>query len=148
MAWGCAIQTQLHRILLLQKKALRIIFHTHFRSHTDNLFFENNILKVSDIHLFQLGQFMYKLNKDDLPAIFSNMFCKNSSVHDYPTRQRNSYHLPPTRTLLAKNSFVFSGPVYWNSLPNDFKESPSVNIFKHKLKKMLICQYFTHTSQD
>ena len=101
LAWGCAIQTQLHRILLLQKKALRIIFHTHFRSHTDNLFFENNILKVSDIHLFQLGQFMYKLNKDDLPVIFSNMFCKNSSVHDYPTRQRNSYHLPQTRTLLC-----------------------------------------------
>ena len=141
IAWGCAIQTQLNRILLLQKKALRIIFQTHYRSHTDILFFENNILKVGDIYLFQLSQFMFKLSKDDLPAIFSNMFRTNASVHYYPTRQRQYYHLPLTRTLFAKNSFVFSGPAYWNSLPQDFKESPNINIFKRKLKKMLILQY-------
>ena len=38
-AWGCATQAQIHRILLLQKKALRIIFQTQFRAHTDILFF-------------------------------------------------------------------------------------------------------------
>ena len=147
IAWGCAIQTQLNRILLLQKKALRIIFQTQFRSHTDILFFENNILKVKDIYVFQLGQFMFKLSKDDLPAIFSDMFCKNASVHNYPTRQRNCYHLPLTRTLFAQNSFVFAGCAYWNSLPNDIKEAPSLSNFKRKLRKTLISQYSPPTSQ-
>ena len=67
LAWGSAIQTQLNRILLQQKNTLRIIFQTHFRSHTDTLFLNNNLLKVNDIFLFQLGQFMYKLKKSNLP---------------------------------------------------------------------------------
>ena len=146
-AWGCATQAQIHRILLLQKKSLRIIFQTQFRAHTDILFFENNILKVTDIYLFHLGLFMFKHSKNDLPSIFLNMFYKNTSVHLYPTRHRNCYHLPLTRTLFAKKSFMYSGPAFWNSLPNDFKESASINIFKRKLKKMLICQYTTSSSQ-
>ena len=141
IAWGCAIQSQINRILLLQKKALRVIFQTQYRSHTDILFYENNILKVKDIYFFQLGQFMFKLSKGDLPEIFSDMFSTNASVHNYPTRQRNCYHLPLTRTSLAQKSFIFSGCAYWNSLPNDIKDAPSLSTFKRKLKKVLLGQY-------
>ena len=39
LAWGHAHATYLDRILLLQKKALRIVCHTSWRAHTDTLFF-------------------------------------------------------------------------------------------------------------
>ena len=55
LAWGNAHQTLLHRILLLQKKSLRIICNFAKRSHTDSLFFENKILKVQDLYSLQLG---------------------------------------------------------------------------------------------
>ena len=88
---------------------------------------------------------MYKLEKSDLPAIFTDMFRKNNSVHGYPTRQHNYFHIPLTRTVFAKNTFVFTGPIYWNSLLNDIKDSLSLNTFKRKLKKYLISHYQSTT---
>ena len=43
VAWGNCADCLLNRILLLQKKAMRIICHADFRSHTDALFFINII---------------------------------------------------------------------------------------------------------
>ena len=41
LVWGNTYQTLLDKLLLLQKKSLRIICHTAYLSHTDPLFFEN-----------------------------------------------------------------------------------------------------------
>ena len=45
-----------------------------------------NTLKVKDIYHFQLGQFVFKLNKADLPTISNDMSRKNNTVH-YPTKR-------------------------------------------------------------
>ena len=141
LAWGNANKSDLNRLLLIQKKAIRIVTNSGYRSHTNVLFFENNILKITDLYLFQLGQFMFKLNRHDLPHIFQDMFLKNSSVHHYPTRQTDSYHLPLTRTLFAYRTLTFTGPNFWNSLHKDYKDAPSLNTFKRKLKKLLLIKY-------
>ena len=44
LAWGNAYKTLMDRLLLLQKKALRIISNTDYRAHTDILFSTNRIL--------------------------------------------------------------------------------------------------------
>ena len=43
LAWGNAHQTSLDKILLLQKRAVRIICQANFLAHTNPLFFEKNI---------------------------------------------------------------------------------------------------------
>ena len=141
LAWGSAIETKLSKILLLQKKALRIISNKNYRDHTDILFFEKKILKINDVYLFQLGQFMYKLDKKELPAVFDDIFIKNDKIHNYNTRQRESYHLPLMRTKLAQNTFVFNGPKYWNSIENEIKQATSLHTFRLKLKQCLINSY-------
>ena len=73
IAWGHTHTTYLDKILLLQKKDLRIICHTSWRAHTDILFLENNILKIYDLVRHHLGQFMYKLENKGLPNIFYDM---------------------------------------------------------------------------
>ena len=121
------------------------------RSHSDPLFYESKILKLQDLFHFQTGQFMYKLNAKELPHAFIEMFTKNSSIHNYPTRQSNRFHLPLTRTLLAHKTVSFYGPQYWNSLSRDIISSPSLNCFKSKLKKTFpsnICSQFNLSEQD
>ena len=83
---------------------------------------------------------MHKYSKNELPNIFTNMFIKNSAVHQYPTRQSNSLHLPLTRTLFANKLFTFTGPKFWNSL-NDSMKVQSLFTFKYKLKKLLLDKY-------
>ena len=142
LAWGNACKTLLDRILLLQKKALRIISNTDFRAHTDVLFSSNKLLKIHDIYSLQLGAFMFSLNNDELPLIFNSMFIKNKQYHSYPTRLSGSFHLPKTRTLFANHIFTFTGPKFWNSLPPSLTQIKSSHTFRRRLKK-LILEYHT-----
>jgi hypothetical protein len=41
---SCTSQTNINRIILLQKKAIRIISKTHYNVHTTPLFLENKVL--------------------------------------------------------------------------------------------------------
>ena len=141
LAWGNATVSQIQKILLLQKKAMRIICHSDYRAHTDSLFKGNNILKINDIYSLNLGTFMYQLKKKDLPKVFHNMFTTNNEYHNYPTRQASFYHLPRTRTLFANKIFTNSGPKFWNSLSPEIRETNTVYTFKRKLKAILINDY-------
>ena len=141
VAWGNTHSTYLDRILLLQKKAVRIISNLSWKSHTDPLFFENKILKIHDLYRHNLGQFMYKLNNNLLPSVFNDIFCKNMSIHRYPTRQSNEFHLPLTRTIFTKSVFTFTGPKLWNNLNSATKDAPSLYSFKKRLKTFLLASY-------
>ena len=141
LAWGNAQSTLLNRLLLLQKKVLRIICSVPPRSHTNPLFFKYKILKIQDLYTFQLGQFMYNYNNNSLPCIFHSMFPKNQSFHNYPTRRSNEFHLPLLRTLLAQKTFIYTGPRVWNSFDKDIKVAKSLYSFKKKLKSSLLISY-------
>ena len=143
LAWGNTNQTLLDKLLLLQKKSLRIVFNLHTREHTDPFFSNHKILKIKDLYAFQLGQFMFKYNSNHLPKIFHNLFHRNSHVHNYPTRRSNEFHLPLLRTVHAQNTFVYTGPRFWNNLDNSVKESSKFVTFKYKLRKHLLSTYNT-----
>ena len=74
LVWGNTHQSLLDKILLLQKKSLRIIFNLNMRAHTDDLFCSNKLLKVKDLYLFQLGQFMFNYKNNNLPKVFDKIF--------------------------------------------------------------------------
>ena len=54
LVWGNTHHTLLERVVLLQKRVIHIICNAPIRSHTDPLFFLNNILKIKDLYLFSL----------------------------------------------------------------------------------------------
>ena len=141
LVWGNTHQVLLDKLLLLQKKSMRIIFNLHPRTHTDDLFFHNKILKVKDLYLFHLGQLMFNFKTKNLPKIFDQTFNRNDLFHNYPTRRSNEYHLPLFRTILAQNTFVYTGPNYWNNLDNNLKNITSIHSFKNKLKQLLLQPY-------
>ena len=141
LAWGNSASFLLNKILHIQKRAIRIVNHKHFLAHTNMLFFTNNVLKITDLFLYNVGIFMYKLSTKDLPDVFLPMFRRNNEIHTYPTRQRQSFHLPRTRTVFAQKTITYNGPRFWNDLPNELIVSPSFRIFKRKLKTFLLGRY-------
>ena len=52
--WGSTYQSNLNRIIILQKKIIRIISKVSFDAYTGVLFKEQEILKLSDIYLYQI----------------------------------------------------------------------------------------------
>ena len=144
LVWGNASKTLLDTLFHIQKRAIRNVNHARYLSHTNKLFYKNNILKIVDLFYYNIGIFMYQLAANQLPNIFLQMFTKNSSIHNYPTRQREAYHLPRTRTIFAQKTIFFTGPRYWNDLPAQTKNSSSLFAFKRRLKQLLLYSYFVN----
>ena len=143
LAWGNTSSFLLDKILQIQKRAIRIVNRKPFLAHTNELFLSNKVFKITDLFLLNLGVFMYKLFLNTLPGAFSNMFIRNEDLHTYPTRHSHSYRLPRTRTVFAQKTIKFTGPKFWNELPNEVITSPSLNVFRKKLKKKLLHKYNT-----
>ena len=131
LIWGNTFSIHLYPLIVLQKKAIRIINRKPFLHHTNELFSNSHILKLNDIYNLNAATYMYKLNN----------FSAYLRTHVYETRY--NHHLLPTFQRLAttQKSISFKGPQIWNSLPSHIKASVSTKIFKNKYKKYLISSY-------
>ena len=75
-----------HRIFKLQKRALRIMTNSKYNAHTEPLFKELEMLKVSDIFDVQRMKFWYKFVNKSLPGYFGTMFTFNNELYQIETR--------------------------------------------------------------
>ena len=120
----------LHDLVILQKRIIRIINKSHFNAHTEPIFKDLGILKFNDIHLLQLGQFMYSCKNSFLPPKFNNNFSQSNQFHSYNTRNSQAYRLPYCRTNTNNSSPSFQGPKFFNLLDNKVINSQSLSSFK------------------
>ena len=141
LAWGNCGSTKTNPLLLLQKRALRLITNSHYLAPTEPLFYQLKTLKVGDINTLQTAIFMHKYTFNQLPSVFHDFFTPNSKIHSYPTRQSSNYHLENPRILLAQKSLKHHGPDVWNSLPDNLKQCQNLSSFKKHFKEILLSQY-------
>ena len=91
------------RLAKLQKRAVRIITNSKYNAHTEPLFKDLHLLKITDIFDVQCMEFWYKFSNNTLPNYFRFMFQYNSSLYDIETRNHDRMHFFPTRTFGARN---------------------------------------------
>ena len=116
-AWGHAAETHLHKLLVLQKRALRLMFFAEPRTHAVPLFLETKQLPISFLLFEQMSLLMYDVHNNLAPDNIKNMFTKLSSVHSYRTRSvtNENYHVEQVRTENMKRAFSISGALIWKS---------------------------------
>ena len=141
LLWANSYRSHLHKLRLLQKKAIRIISNTDYLAHSSKLFLNLKLLKLDDIMKFQLGTFMYKLKYNKLPNVIPHMFVTNENIHSHNTRNKNGYLIPSVRTNCRKYTVGYAGPILWNSFPQKLRQLPSEVILKKKLKSILLATY-------
>ena len=141
LAWCGTYKTNLQRIVILQKRAVRIVNYSTYDANTGPIFKKLELLKLHDIHLFQLGFFMFSFKNSTLPSKFNNLFFMNSQIHNYNTRSAHSFHLPLCRTNTRLFSIYFQGPKFYNSFNSVITGSSSSASFKRKLKEILLSMY-------
>ena len=87
--WGQNLNA-VSRIVILQKKALRIINFQSRGTHSCPLFKSNHILKLEDKILIENMLFINKSLNNLLPPIFKNWFTFGSDVHNHQTLSSTS----------------------------------------------------------
>ena len=72
--------THLRRLVLLQKRIVRIISKKVFDAHTNPLFKSPMILKLEDIYSLHLGKFMFSVKNNTVPSSFSRSILRTNQV--------------------------------------------------------------------
>ena len=134
-------KNKLHKIYILQKKAVRIICNMNYTAHAAPGFKSLKLLTIMDISKLQLCEFMFKYSKNLLPNVFQQYFNTNANFHPYVTRHANDYHRSSVRTCVGKCSISSRGSKIWNAMPNEIKSAPSLQIFKARLKSTFWIEY-------
>ena len=76
--WGNTYKSRLNCIVLLQKRAMRIVHGVHYRDHTNRLFYESRSLKFSDIVSLNVAIIMFKAHNVMLPQNLQALFTKKN----------------------------------------------------------------------
>ena len=168
-AWGSACQSDLSKINVLQKKAVRIITGNQYFQifgetpgplpSADPLFKELKFLDFNDIYKFNIAKFVYLTLCEKSPQIFHDWFKYTHQVHSHATKsaviisQNNPFEsgiVQQTYTLFTRHSNLenfgrkmiqVSGPLIWNEIPFPIQDSVSISTFKTYLKEYYIDKY-------
>ena len=97
-SWGNS--NNIYKLFRMQKRAIRVIYNTKYRHHTDPLFKINNIMKVSD--LYKQRVFMYDLINNNLPTTFKDFsILENATNYDIITRLQTRLYITRPRTTFS-----------------------------------------------
>ena len=104
------IETTLH------KRALRTVHNKSHNSHTDPLFKQSGIPKLSDLHQLEAVLFMHDYVHTTLPLSFNNLFKLNCDVYDaYETRRAQMFHIPRTKSRFVDKLPLYNFSSMWNN---------------------------------
>ena len=140
IVWGGACITSLHKLEVLQNRAIRLITHSPFRSSSSPIFKRLNILKIADIRKLNIATFMFETRNSNLPRCCLSYCQLNSNFH-YGIRNICDFVMPAFRTKIREQTISVLGPRIWSSLPSDIRSSVSSFCFKKNVRNYLISQY-------
>ena len=77
---------------------------------------------------------IYKTINKENPQIMWDIF--KTKHTPYNLRNKSLVNLPKAKSsTYGTNSLVFKGSLIWNTLPNYFKDSPTLDIFLSRIKQ-------------
>ena len=145
LTWGSKIHIG-HRLLLLQKKALRMINDSHYIAHTEPICKKLQIVKISDLFRITFWKFYYKLTNTLLPSYFNQMMPTLPVICNYYGVRNPKFHLPSIKHSFAEQQVQYC----LIKLLNEDREAEEIihNIqnqnfckFKSSLKYKIIASY-------
>ena len=144
IVWGGASITSISKLLILQKRSVRILSHSAYLAPSNPLFIKLSLLKFPDIYILRIAEFMYKFTYDLLPRSCNNFLAFENLSHEYYTRHSHILNPASCRTIIRFSYISVCGPKIWNKLPENIKRLPSLNVFKRNLTVYLLNNYLSN----
>jgi hypothetical protein len=130
----------LQKLQRIQNSAVRLILEKSKRDSISECYNILHWLKIEERSVFKLLMTVYKcLHCEGAPTLLCNLLIP-------ATTSRNSSHMLQitfNKTSLGRRAFSYTAPRLWNSLPSSIRSSPSLPVFKSKLKTFLFTSFPT-----
>ena len=124
-----------HRINKLHERALRVVYKD------ENLTFEELLRKdggftIHERNLQKLALLMYKVKNGLCPSPVQEIFTQNMNDINLRGNRDGDWIIPRANTVnYGIETLRYRGPITWNLLPSELKDSPSLEVFKEKITK-------------
>ena len=138
LIWGNS--RHINTITKSQKRSIRIINGKSYRYHTEPLFKQCNILKVSDQYLLNVTTFMNQLKFHKLPISFNHLDYFTIR-HLHRTRQTTLARTKAPRTCYTSSLPLHHFPKIWNELDPNLHKLESCTVLKKTLHGSIINNY-------
>ena len=127
-------KTSLDKLEKINCRALRFLYND-FTSTYDDLLRSGKHKSIAIVFLHAIAIEVYKSINGMSPDYVSEMFQRQ--IHQYNVRNNERLVQPHFSTIRhGYNSIRYLGTKIWNSLPNDVKDSQSLNVFKKRIKRV------------
>ena len=136
--WATHHTQHIELLFRKQKKAVRIISFSKWNSHTKPLFVNHRILTLSNINIFQVCCFMYKVRYNLFPSFCINWFLKNNEIHHHCTGNAIKFYVISHRLTCRSHIIKVLGVKLLNNLPTSITESLSLPVCECRCKHYLI----------
>ena len=122
VVWGHAAQTYINQILVLQKRALRLIYFTSYRSHAIPLFISSNTIPINLLYFKSVSILRHDVFNKQTPCNISSLFTCSNELHNYNTRFsfEGNYYIKYSRCNHLLKSFQDKGPKYGIASPMNY----------------------------
>ena len=147
LVWSQSTSANINKIVILQKKCLRIMNFADFNSHTNDLFKDCQIPKVNDVICNELLKFAFDFMNNRLPIDLCQILKLN--INRYNTRNMESGGLVVPRidtTSYGIRSLRYAIPTLWNDFIKSNKDHnllKSNTQVKQYLKRLALKKYET-----
>ena len=115
--WGAACSTALKPLIILQKRAIRIVASVGYLDPTNDIFKRLKILKLNDIYKLETFKFIHSQLHSNNPLIELTL---NNQIYQYNLRNRNNIfvmNLGHNMNLLQRRFITHNGCILYNALP-------------------------------
>ena len=89
---GNTFRTNLDKLIVLQKRAARIITNSPYRAHSQPILQDLKYLSIVNFNKYQQALFMYKYSNNLLPRSYIDMFVLSQNLHNHNTRASSNLH--------------------------------------------------------
>ena len=147
LIWGVNYHSQLQRVTILQKRAVRLIEGVYPPISSKPLFKKYRIMKISDIARTQMILVMHKFLTAQLPLSFNEIY------HLHPenvleTRQVKHLKEPKTNRNYRLFTTTLAGPRLWNAVCAPFFRGCKITSSKRTIKRLCHDHFLNTLSND
>ena len=139
--WGYAPNYQIQRIQRLQNKIIRLISGNYsWEISPRDILGEYNIPTVTQRRNYFNGINVFRSLNGSFPNYMCDLLTYTSDYNVYNTRNvtNNNLYIPKPRIDMFRQSFQYTGPTFYNKLPDHVKNASSLHEFKNVLKEFIL----------
>ena len=139
LVWGNAGPTLLKKLIVQQKKAIRLIHKVPYNTTSMPLFTRSRILPLRQITKLQIAQILHQLHNRTLPPLIAACFTRHAVTHPHHLRRTAPFRIPLANSTSTHQSILNNAhQISRNIPPNLLTLKPSA--FKNKFKELLLSE--------